>query len=85
MKHIKEETYERLREFILGMDESRGEFEDDGVVFEIYVEFHYEKEWDEGFGYYAEKVIDCCSILYWLESGEETDFDESLIRLWEFD
>jgi hypothetical protein len=81
MKHIKEETYERLREFILGMDESRGEFEEDGVVFEIYVEFHYEKEWDEGFGYYAEKVIDYWSVEAWTENEEETDFDESLIIL----
>lgn len=77
MKHIKEETYERLREFILGMDESSGEFEEDGVVFNVYVEFHYEKEWDEGIGYYGNKVID-----YWsVECGEETDFDEDLIKV----
>jgi hypothetical protein len=78
MKHIKEETYERLREFIWDMEESRGEFEEDGVVFEIYVEFHYEKEWDEGIGYYADKVID-----YWSVEpmDEDTDFDESLIRI----
>lgn len=77
MKHIKEETYERLREFIWNMDDSCGEFEDDGVVFDVYVEYHYEKEWDEGFGYYAEKIIDSLSV----ECEEETDFDEDLIRV----
>lgn len=78
MKHISKETYDKLHDFIRSMDEGHGEFEADGVWFEVYVEFHFQKEWDEDIGYYADKVID-----YWKVEpmDEDTDFDESLIHI----